>query len=188
MTELAIEIRSSRFYDSLKGRLVGWLRNKLGSRFSSFAELALLLPDIVVLLGRVILDRRVPRKLRIKVGVILTYVSSPLDLIPEAVLGPLGLAEDLVLLAFALNKVLSDVDEEILEEHWSGKPEHLATLREIADIVDGIFSGRVGSRLRTWYEEEPGEIGSFEETAVEVVSEETEDEEVKVERLRASGL
>jgi len=178
-----------RFYDLLKERLVRWSREKLGERLSRLTEFSFLVPDIMVMLGRLLLDRRVPRRLRIKVGIILAYLASPLDLIPESVLGPVGLAEDLVLLAFALNRVFAEVDDEILAEHWSGKPAYLDTLRELADLVDGIFSGRIGNRLQKWYEEEPEESREEEvSTRVKVVSEETETGEERVERLRASGL
>jgi uncharacterized membrane protein YkvA (DUF1232 family) len=190
--ELALE--NSRFYDSLKSRLVGWLANKLGKRISAVAEMALLVPDILVLLGRVLLDKRIPRKLRIKVGVVLAYVSCPLDIIPESVVGPLGLIDDLVLLAFALDKVFAEVDEDLLAEHWSGSLEHLGTLRDLADIVNGIFTGRVGASLNRWYEEEVPEGGAEKEGEgigpgrIELVSEEKEDEAETIERLRASGL
>jgi uncharacterized membrane protein YkvA (DUF1232 family) len=184
----------SRFYDSLKRRLVGLIQDKLGKRISAVAEMALLVPDILVLLGRVLWDKRIPRKLRIKVGVVLAYVSCPLDIIPESVVGPLGLIDDLVLLAFALDKVLAEVDEELLAEHWSGKPEHLGTLRDLADVVNGIFTGRVGASLNRWYEEEVTESGAGSEEVsggpgrIELVSEEKEDEAETIERLRASGL
>ena len=177
-----------RFYDSLKARIVECLRPKLGGRLVKLAEFTFLLPDIMILLGRLLLDKRAPRRLRIKLGMILGYLASPLDLVPEAVVGPLGLAEDLVLVAFALHRVFAEVDEEILSEHWSGRPEHLEKLGELADLVDGIFSGKVGGKIQDWYDREDEIEVEDEETPVELVSEETESEEERIERLRASGL
>jgi len=177
-----------RFYDSLKVRIVEWLRPKLGGRLVKLAEFTFLLPDIMILLGRLLLDKRVPRRLRIKLGMILGYLASPLDLVPEALVGPLGMAEDLVLIAFALHRVFAEVEEEILREHWSGRPEHLEKLGELADLVDGIFSGKVGGKIQDWYDQEPEPELERREAPVELVSEETESEEERVERLRASGL
>jgi uncharacterized membrane protein YkvA (DUF1232 family) len=177
-----------RFYDSLKARIIEWLRPKLGGRLVKLAEFTFLLPDIMILLGRLLLDKRVPRRLRIKLGMILGYLASPLDLVPEAVVGPLGLVEDLVLVAFALNRVFAEVEDEILSEHWSGRPEHLEKLGEMADLVDGVFSGKVGGKLQDWYDLEAEIEVEGEETPVELVSEEAESEEERVERLRASGL
>jgi len=177
-----------RFYDSLKARIIEWLSTKLGGRLVKLAEFTFLLPDIMILLGRLLLDRRAPRRLRIKLGMILGYMASPLDLVPETMVGPIGLVDDLVLVAFALDRVFAEVNEEILAEHWSGRPEHLEKLGELADLVDGIFSGKVGGKLQHWYEQEISPEVEIEETPVELVSEETETGEEKVERLRASGL
>ena len=173
-----------RFYDSLKARIVECLRPKLGGRLVKLAEFTFLLPDIMILLGRLLLDKRVPRRLRIKLGMILGYLASPLDLVPESVVGPLGAAEDLVLIAFALNRVFAEVENPILAEHWSGRPEHLETLGELADLIDGIFSGKIGGKLQNWYDQEV----ESEERPVELVSEEEDSGEERVERLRASGL
>jgi len=181
--------RDLRFYDSLKARLLGWTGEKLGSRLRKIAELALLIPDITVLLGRVLLDPRVPRHLRIKVGIILTYLASPLDLLPEAVLGPAGLLDDLILTVFALNRVFLYVEEDILLEHWSGRPEQLEVLRELSDLAGGILSARWGERLKQWYEKPmENNAGPGREGRVELVSEKKEREEGQVERFRAAGL
>ena len=175
------------FYDSLRGRLIGWLSRKLGGRLSRLMEFAFLIPDITFLLGRLLLDSRAPRRLRIKLGMILAYVASPLDLIPEAVIGPAGLLEDVLLLAFALDRVFAEVDEAVLEEHWSGRPGDLNTLRELACLVDGIFSGRVGGKLHDWYAEDSGPGAGEADSRMELVSGEDETED-RIERLRASGL
>ena len=59
---------------------------------SRFGDVLLLLPDLTVLLVRLLRDERVPRlpKLIALVGV--GYVLSPIDLLPALLLGPLGLS------------------------------------------------------------------------------------------------
>ncbi len=184
-----------RFYDSLRQRAVKWVAGRAGDKASMLAEFAFLAPDIVVLIGRLMLDERVPRHLRVKLGMIFVYLASPLDLIPEAILGPVGMLDDVVLAVFALNRIFREVEPEVLEELWSGKPEHLKTLHELAGLVDGIFGGRIGATLNQWYDEEPPLSGASShngsrtprEVEVEVVREEDGEEDL-VERLRASGL
>lgn len=188
-------IMKRRFYDNLRERAVKWVEKKAGARASRLAEFTLLVPDVVVLIGRLMLDERVPRHLRIKLGMIFAYLASPLDLIPEAILGPVGMVEDVVLAAFALNRIFREVDEDVLAELWSGKPEHLRTLHELAELVDGIFGGRVGTTLNQWYDEEPSfnivsdaeKRRARQEVEVELVRGEDGEEDL-VERLRASGL
>ncbi len=180
---------SGRFYDSLKIRLLGWTDGKLGLRLKNFAEFVMLVPDVIVLLGRVLLDHRVPRHLRIKVGIILAYLVSPLDLLPEAAIGPAGLLEDFVLTVFALNRVFICVDRGILEEHWSGRPEKLDFLRELSDLAGSIFTGRYGDRLANWYEKRMVDETDYDrEEPVVLVSEKRDSEEGQVERFRAAGL
>ncbi len=169
-----------RFYDSLKARIIQWLGSRLGGRLVKLAEFTFLLPDIMILLGRLLLDKRVPRRLRIKLGMILGYLASPLDLIPEALVGPLGLVEDLVLVAFALNRVFAEVEHGILAEHWSGRPEHLEKLGELVDLIDGIFSGKVGGKLQHWYDQEAEIEVEGEESPVELVSEKEDSGEERV--------
>lgn len=180
-----------RFYDSLRERAVKWIAGRIGEKASRMAEFTFLVPDVAIMIGRLMLDERVPRHLRIKLGTIFVYLASPLDLIPEAVLGPVGMLEDVVLAAFALNRIFREVEPDVLEELWSGKPEHLKTLHELAELVDGIFGGRIGTTLNQWYAEEPSRPDAGgrtpREVEVEVVREEG-DEENLVERLRASGL
>ncbi len=184
-----------RFYDNIRKRTLKWVAGRVGEKVSRLAEFALLVPDVVVMIGRLMLDERVPRHLRVKLGMIFVYLASPLDLIPEAILGPVGMIEDVVLAAFALNRIFSEVEYSVLEELWSGKPEHLKTLHELAELVDGIFGGRVGKTLNQWYDEEqPRSANDFgagkktrREVEVEVVREEDDGEDL-VERLRASGL
>jgi len=191
----AAKILKRRFYDKIRANTVRWVSGRAGDRFSRLAEFVFIIPDTIVLIGRLMLDERVPRHLRIKLGMVFAYLASPLDVLPEAILGPLGMMEDVVLAAFALNKVFREVDMDVLEELWSGKPEHLRVLHELAELVDGIFGGRVGTTLNQWYEQEAslndlnntGRRGTTQRVDVEVVREESDEEDL-VERLRASGL
>ncbi len=191
----ATTVLKQKFYDNLRRRMLQWVAGRAGEKASRLAGFALLVPDVAVLIGRLMLDERVPRHLRIKLGMIFVYLASPLDLIPEAILGPVGMVEDVVLAAFALNRIFREVEPGVLEELWSGKPEHLKTLRELAELVDGIFGGRVGTTLNQWYAQEPPSQTDDDfaggrtprEVEVEIVREEGGGEDL-VERLRASGL
>ena len=184
-----------KFYDNLRRRALQWVAGRAGEKASRLAGFAFLIPDVAVMVGRLMLDERVPRHLRIKLGMIFVYLASPLDLIPEAILGPVGMVEDVVLAAFALNRIFREVEPVVLEQLWPGRPEHLKTLHELAELVDGIFGGRVGTTLNQWYNEAPapqtdsdfGGRSSRREVDVELVREEDGEKDL-VERLRASGL
>ncbi len=61
------------------------------------------------------------------------YLASPVDIVPDFIPG-LGQADDLVLIAFALDQILNRVPEELLREHWDGDEDVLSIVRQILDI------------------------------------------------------
>jgi len=127
-----------RLYDRLRERLV---EHSPGSR-SGFRDLLLVLPDLTILLLRLLGDRRVPilQKGIAMAGV--AYVLSPIDLIPALVFGPVGLLDDLFVVAACLSRLLNHVHPDVVRGHWSGQGDALETIQN----VTGWFEKEV--RLR----------------------------------------
>ena len=84
------------------------------------------LPQYVRLSFRLMADSRVPFHLKLVYAGILVYVVSPFDLIPEAILPPLGYAEDIVLFLVGLHNLIKFSPTEVVTEH----AEALARKRE----------------------------------------------------------
>lgn len=93
-------------------------------------EATLLLPNLVKLLSRMIRDPRVPRRRKLVAGVVMGYLVSPIDLIPDIV-PVLGQADDVLLVAFAIRHLMEGAGDEIVLEHWDGDPD----LLEIIDTL-----------------------------------------------------
>ena len=93
-------------------------------------EATLLLPNLVKLLSRMIRDPRVPRRRKLVAGVVLGYLVSPIDLIPDIV-PVLGQADDVLLVAFAIRHLMEGAGNDIVLEHWDGDPD----LLEIIDTL-----------------------------------------------------
>jgi uncharacterized membrane protein YkvA (DUF1232 family) len=127
-----------RLYDRLRERLV---EHSPGAR-SGFRDLLLVLPDLTILLLRMLGDRRVPilQKGIAMAGV--AYVLSPIDLIPALVFGPVGLLDDLFVVAACLSRLLNHVHPDVVRGHWSGQGDALETIQN----VTGWFEKKV--RLR----------------------------------------
>jgi uncharacterized membrane protein YkvA (DUF1232 family) len=83
-------------------------------------EAAMALPHLVKLCARLLRDPRVPRRTKVVLGAAGLYVASPIDLIPEMFFPIVGRVDDLILLAFALHRLLDAVEPEVLEELWDG--------------------------------------------------------------------
>ena len=90
-------------------------------------ELAVAIPNLLVLFRGLLRDPRVPRGSKIWLVVAVIWIASPIDLVPEfiPVFGP---ADDLIVAALVLRHVLKRTDRSLLAEHWRGDP---ATLDKI---------------------------------------------------------
>jgi uncharacterized membrane protein YkvA (DUF1232 family) len=145
--ELIEEKRAQDFYRRLRGRLENWLRSKEGKAYR-FADYLLLLPDFVHLVIRLALDRRVPMELRTQTAAVLAYVMLPFDLVPEAMIGPIGFGDDLLLAALMVQRLLSAVPQEVVLEYWTGPKGLMQTIRTILDAAEEMVGSKVWNRLQ----------------------------------------
>lgn len=98
------------------------------------------LPNLVKLGYRLMRDPRVPFKQKAFLGAALAYTVSPVDVIPDFI--PfLGRADDLVILAFALNAMFDAAGEALVHEHWDGTG-------DVLEIVSGVIEW--GASLVPW--------------------------------------
>lgn len=100
---------------------------------TSLRDAARLVPDVVRLLRRLAADRTIARSVRIRLWMLLAYLISPIDLIPDFI-PVLGYADDAIIVAIALRSVTRRAGPEALERHWPGTPEGLATLLTLAGL------------------------------------------------------
>lgn len=101
------------------------------------AEGLILLPNFLKLLGRMLRDPRIPRRRKIVAGIVLGYVLSPIDVIPDVI--PLvGQVDDILLVAVALDHLLKGADADLVAEHWEGSPEALEIVGAIVEWGAGL--------------------------------------------------
>lgn len=75
------------------------------------------MPQMARLSWRLLRDRRVPLHVKAIPILAVVYILSPVDLLPEALVGPLGLTDDLAILLMALRAFVKMVPEEIVAAH-----------------------------------------------------------------------
>jgi uncharacterized membrane protein YkvA (DUF1232 family) len=82
-------------------------------------ELARLVPDILRLVRDLVTDRSAPRGVRVALAVLLVWLISPIDLVPEfiPVLGPL---DDVIVAVVVLRYVRRRLGDEELRRRWRG--------------------------------------------------------------------
>jgi uncharacterized membrane protein YkvA (DUF1232 family) len=141
------EERAKRFYDRVRSSIHDYV-DKKGRAIGKTAEFLLLVPDVFILLWRLTLDRRVSGKDKILVGSALAYFILPFDLMPEALLGPIGYLDDLIFGVYVLNKILSNTDASVLREHWSGSDDVLEMIQSVLNAANSLVGDRVVGRLK----------------------------------------
>ncbi len=92
-----------------------------------------LLPDVLRLVRRLAADRSLPTGVRVRLWLLLGYLLSPVDLVPD-VLPVVGYADDAVLVAWVLRSVVRRAGAAALERHWPGTPAGLAVVRRLAAV------------------------------------------------------
>lgn len=140
------EERAKRFYDRLRESIHEFARGK--GTIGRTAEFLMLVPDMFMLLWRLTTDKRVSGKNKILLGSGVAYFILPFDLIPEAIVGPIGYMDDLVFAVYVLSRVLSDTDPAILREHWAGEGDVLEKIRHVLSAADTVIDAKVAGKLK----------------------------------------
>jgi len=110
------------------------------------SEYVLLVPRLARLLWKLARDPRVPARSKATLFLLAGYLLSPVDVIPDFIPG-LGHADDLFMVAFALDQVLNRVPDHVVREHWDGDEDVLDVLRQILDISTAYVPGWVKKRF-----------------------------------------
>ena len=136
--------RERRLYDRLRARVV---KARPGAT-SGVRDAILLLPDLTVLLLRLLQDSRVPISCNVIAVLGVGYALSPIDLIPSLLVGPIGLVDDLLVVSAALSKILNQVHPDVVRSHWSGQGDALDAIQRAARWSSSILLERIPRKLR----------------------------------------
>ncbi len=132
------------FYKKLRKQIDDFLAKK---NFE-YADLLLLVPDFFHLLYKLMRDPRVPADKKLKLAAVLAYFITPLDILPEAVLGPIGYMDDLALAAYVLNDFINQGDLDIIYQHWAGRSDVLASIQNILTVADHYLGKGLWNRIK----------------------------------------
>jgi uncharacterized membrane protein YkvA (DUF1232 family) len=67
--------------------------------------------------------------------------------VPELLLGPAGLVDDIALSAYVLHEILENTDPSVVREHWEGGADILDLTRQILAVADTMVGGPIWRRL-----------------------------------------
>lgn len=138
--------RDLDFYQALRSRLAAWLTER--HQVLRHAQVALLPPDLLHLIVRLVVDKRVPPAQKAQLAVAAAYVVLPIDAIPESFLGPAGFADDIAAVSHALNGLLAAGHGELAKEHWAGEEDLLELLHKTVRLADETSGLSLWKRVR----------------------------------------
>ncbi|MDC9317160.1 YkvA family protein, partial [Clostridioides difficile] len=104
------------------------LAQKLPDNIKEYKDYLFILPDLVSLIYRLLKDKRVPIKTKLVMSAAVAYVMFPSDLIPNNI--PfIGVIDDIGVIFFALNRVVSDVQLSLIVENWEGSNDIIIVMK-----------------------------------------------------------
>jgi uncharacterized membrane protein YkvA (DUF1232 family) len=120
--------------------LVVWLiflvmLRAIGPDGSSVKQASRLLPDVLRLISRLARDRSLPRGVRVRLWLLLGYLVSPIDIIPDFI-PVIGYADDLVIVAIVLRSTVRAAGVEAVRAHWPGTPDGFAVLQRLTGTAN----------------------------------------------------
>jgi uncharacterized membrane protein YkvA (DUF1232 family) len=150
----AMDKQQNDFYKKMRGQITAYLEKK----DFKYGDILLLAPDFFHLLIKLSVDERVPNEKKIKLVAAIAYFISPVDFLPELILGPIGYMDDIAIAAYVLNDFINTGDMDILYEHWAGHGDVLASIQNILTIADKYLGQGLWEKLkRTIRQETPDE-------------------------------
>ena len=94
-------------------------------------ELARFIPDCIVLLRRLLHDPRVPRRVKIALSLLISYLALPFDLVPDFI--PVaGQLDDAILVAATIAYVAHHTGSALIQELWPGSERGLRVILALA--------------------------------------------------------
>ncbi len=136
MAKKVVKVKKKKLKRKEKSELKGRMKNFL-----------MFLPNMVRLLGNLLVDNRVPIAEKALFAAAVVYAISPIDFIPD-VFPFIGQVDDIYLIALTLLRLLNYSDENIIREHWKGGGDIVALTSSIASIAPKLLPQRV-SRVLT---------------------------------------
>ncbi|MDJ0817289.1 MAG: YkvA family protein [Desulfobacterales bacterium] len=141
------------YYLQLRDKVNQWFEKDGGDK-PEYANYILLVPDFFYLLVKLTLDDRIPAIDKAKFAGVIAYFFSPIDVLPEALIGPLGYLDDLILTCYVLNLYINQEEEAnkaVVMELWPGDQDVLITIQSVLQKADQWAGSGLLNKLKDAY-------------------------------------
>ncbi|NQS76565.1 MAG: DUF1232 domain-containing protein [Peptococcaceae bacterium] len=136
------------FYQWVRKRIHAWVQTEEGKN-NQWADYILAVPDLFHLLVKLTLDPEVPSTYKARLGLGLAYFISPIDLIPEGIVGPIGYVDDIAVAAYILHSLINETDPKLIKKHWAGEQDVLKLIQQIIESAEDMIGSRVIDKIKS---------------------------------------
>ena len=105
-------------------------------------NLLLVIPNLLLLSAKLMVDPRVPAKERLLVAGAIVYAFIPFDLIPD-MLPFIGQVDDAYLIALTLLRLMSVTEPRVIREHWRGGGDVVELIGATALLAGRLLPRRI---------------------------------------------
>jgi len=116
-------VQKEDFYQKLRSRVKEWAAEE--GKESKTLKYVLMAPDFFHLLCKLMFDPRIPAVEKAKIGGAIAYFISPIDVVPEGLVGP-----------------------EVLQEHWAGDGDVLKNIQDTLRVVDELIGSGMWKKIK----------------------------------------
>ncbi|OQC08005.1 MAG: hypothetical protein BWX76_00008 [Candidatus Cloacimonetes bacterium ADurb.Bin089] len=138
------------FYQKLRQKIREWLQTEEGKN-TKYAEYLMLAPDLFYLLCKLAFDKDVAVAAKANLAGAIAYFVSPIDLIPEGIVGPVGFLDDIVVSVWVLNGIINNTDPAIISKHWPGDEDLLEIVQQILGVADEMLGAGVFKKIKNMF-------------------------------------
>ena len=140
-------IENEDFYEKIRKKIINYLESEKGQKYK-YGKYLLLAPDFFYLLCKLSIDKDVPVRSKALLFSAIAYYISPLDLLPEIIVGPLGFIDDVALGAFVLRKIINDTAPELVERYWLGEKNVLQIIQDVLKVADEMVGSGLWKKIK----------------------------------------
>ncbi|GAB4134282.1 MAG: hypothetical protein Fur0015_07400 [Ignavibacteriales bacterium] len=135
------------FYKKIRAEISKWIKDNISEK-KYWTDFILLAPDIFHLLVKLSTDNDFPTEKKVKLLALIAYFISPIDLMPELFLGPIGFLDDIVASAYVLNDLINNTNPQLVKKHWAGEEDILFVIKNIIANADHLVGEKILSKLK----------------------------------------
>lgn len=115
------------------------------------SEYLLAIPDLLHLLSQLLMDEAVPIPEKLKLMTALVYFLSPIDLVPDFIVGAGGVFDDVALAAYVINSVIRNTNPDVVQRHWAGDAMVLEQITQLTTFAETSLGVGLWKRFKGWF-------------------------------------